>query len=127
MASAVDDAGEGRFGSEPCRTGKALYSPYGNSVSSRAMNAPRYDPLKDAANREKHRVSLTLGDRLFEDDGHVIVPSIREIDGEERFKVIGAVGGKLFTGVFVWRGDQPRFMSVRRSNTGEERAYRAAC
>jgi len=33
------------------------------------------------------------------------------------------VGGKLFTGVFTWRGEQARFMSVRRSNPGEERAY----
>jgi hypothetical protein len=29
----------------------------------------------------------------------------------------------MFTGVFVWRADLPRFMSVRRSNRGEERAY----
>lgn len=49
--------------------------------------------------------------------------SISEIDGEERLKV----EGKLFTGVFVWRDDLPRFISVRRSNTGEERSYRAAC
>ncbi|MGX7704142.1 hypothetical protein [Methylobacterium sp. Gmos1] len=40
--------------------------------------------------------------------------------------MVGIVEEKLFTGVFVWRGDLPRFISVRRSNTGEERAYRAA-
>lgn len=34
--------------------------------------------------------------------------------------------GKLFTAVFTWRDDTPRFISVRRSNAGEERAYRAA-
>jgi putative transcriptional regulator len=28
---------------------------------------------------------------------------------------------KPFTGVFVWRGDLPRFISVRRSNEGEEK------
>lgn len=36
------------------------------------------------------------------------------------------LGEKLFTGVFVWRDNLPRFMSVRRSNAGEERAYRAS-
>ena len=40
--------------------------------------------------------------------------------------MIGMVDGKLFTGVFVWRDEAPRFISVRRSNDGEERAYRAA-
>lgn len=86
----------------------------------------RFDSTKDAANQTKHGVSLIFGDRIFEDGGHLILPSIREVDGEERFKVIGLVGEKLFTGVFVWRDDLPRFISVRRSNKGEERAYRSA-
>ena len=65
-----------------------------------------------------------FGDRLFEDPAHLILPSIRPQDGEERFKVIGMVERKLHTAVFVWRAGQPRFISVRRSNDGEERAYR---
>jgi uncharacterized DUF497 family protein len=90
------------------------------------MTSDRFDPTKDAINRQKHGLSLAFGDRIFEDDNHLIIPSIREIDGEERFKVVGLVGAKLFTGVFVWRGDLPRFMSVRRSNRNEERDYSAA-
>ncbi len=91
------------------------------------MTTDRFDPRTDAANLEKHKLSLAFGDRIFaEDENHLIIPSIREIDGEERFKVVGLVELKLFTGVFVWRGNLPRFMSVRRSNESEERAYRAA-
>lgn len=86
--------------------------------------AERFDPDKDQINQSKHGVSLVFGDRIFEDLDHLIVPSLREQDGEERYKVIGIVEQKLFTGVFVWREDQPRFISVRRSNRGEERAYR---
>jgi uncharacterized DUF497 family protein len=86
----------------------------------------RFDPAKDAVNQEKHKLSLGFGDRLFEDDDHLIIPSLRLEDGEERFKVIGMVGEKLFTGVFVWRDDLPRFISVRRSNKGEERFYRSS-
>lgn len=86
----------------------------------------RFDPAKDATNREKHKLPLAFGDRIFGDDDHLLIPSIREIDGEERFKVIGLVEEKLFTAVFVWRGNLPRFISVRRSNKGEERAYSAA-
>jgi len=84
----------------------------------------RFDPAKDAINRRQHQLSLVFGDRLFEDADHLIVPTIRVEDGEERYKVIGRVGEKLFTGVFTWRVGLPRFMSVRRSNTSEERAYR---
>lgn len=85
----------------------------------------RFDRAKDAINRAKHNLPLAFGDRIFEDDNHLILPSIRAQDGEERFKAVGLVEEKLFTGVFVWRGDLARFISVRRSNNGEERAYRA--
>ncbi|WP_398478777.1 BrnT family toxin [Tardiphaga sp.] len=90
------------------------------------MAADHFDPAKDAVNRQKHKLSLAFGVRIFEDAAHLVVPSIRETDGEARFKVVGIVDGKLFTAVFVWRGEVPRFISVRRSNKGEERAYRAA-
>ena len=97
---------------------------YGNPVYVLLVQ-DRFDPSKDAVNRAKHSLSLAFGDRIFEDDNHLILPSIRPVDGEERFKVVGTVGGKLFTGVFVWRDDLPRFISVRRSNQSEERAYRS--
>lgn len=90
------------------------------------MDQGRFDTAKDVANREKHKLSLAFGDRIFEDADHLVIPSIRKVDGEERFEVVGIVGKKLFTGVFVWRGDLPRFISVRRSNKGEENAYCAA-
>lgn len=53
------------------------------------MPPDRFDPVKDAANRTKHKLSLAFGGRIGEDANHLIVPSIREIDGEERFKMIG--------------------------------------
>ncbi|WP_353843465.1 BrnT family toxin [Mesorhizobium sp.] len=56
------------------------------------MTDDRFDPAKDAVNREKHKLPLAFGDRIFADDNHLIIPSIREIDGEERFKVVGFVG-----------------------------------
>lgn len=83
----------------------------------------RFDPAKDAANQQKHQLSLAFGDRIFEDGLHLVVPTIREEDDELRFKVIGAVNDKLYTGVFTWRDGLPRFISVRRSNKNEERAY----
>lgn len=86
----------------------------------------RFDPAKDAKNRAKHDPPLSFGDRIFLDAGHIIEPSSRASDGEDRLKVIGRAEGKFYTGVFVWRGRLPRFISVRRSNKGEERLYHSA-
>ena len=83
----------------------------------------RFDPDKDAINRDRHGLPLIFGDTVMADPDHLIIPSIRPQDGEERFKTVGLVDGKLYTAVFVWRGELPRFISVRRSNSGEERAY----
>jgi len=85
-----------------------------------------FDPVKDALNREKHKLSLSFGAEIFKDEAHLVLPTIRQEDGEERYKVIGLVGDRSYTGVFVWRDDQPRFISVRRSNKGEENAYKSS-
>lgn len=81
------------------------------------------DPDKDEANRFKHGLRLSFGLRVFDDDNHIVIASHRLIDGEERFKAIGLVDGNLQTAVHVWRGETVRLISVRRSNTSEQRDY----
>jgi uncharacterized DUF497 family protein len=61
----------------------------------------------------------------LEDADYLLVPTFREEDGEDRYEVIGMVDGKLWTAVHIRRGDVVRFISVRRSNDGEEKQYRA--
>ena len=85
---------------------------------------PDFDPVKDQANRRKHELSLSFGQRIFEDPAHIVLPSTREVDREERFKIIGAAHGNLYTAVYTMRANRPRFISVRRSNRHEERNYR---
>ncbi|RYF15213.1 MAG: BrnT family toxin [Oxalobacteraceae bacterium] len=82
------------------------------------------DPAKDEANRDKHGVSLAFGSVLFDDPNHIVLPSIRSIDGESRYKVVGMADDDLWTAVYVVRGSVTRFISVRRSNDGEDRIYR---
>ena len=77
------------YGNSVARLAEATEYPYDSATGN------RFDPAKDAVNREKHRLSLSFGDRLFEDDDHLVLPSLRVEDGEERFKVIGLVGEKL--------------------------------
>jgi uncharacterized protein len=82
-----------------------------------------YDPDKDEINRFKHRLPLTFGKRVFDDPDVHIVPSVRPVDGEDRYKAVGFVEGKLFTAVFVERDETTRLISVRRSNDSEQRDY----
>ncbi|HEY7806983.1 MAG TPA: BrnT family toxin [Croceibacterium sp.] len=82
-----------------------------------------FDPAKDEANRFKHGLRLAFGKRVFEAEDHVILPSLRDEDAEERYKTIGLVDGKLYTVVHTWRGDVVRIISVRRSNASERRDY----
>lgn len=84
-----------------------------------------FDPAKDAINRAKHGVSLAYGAKAFDDAGMITAETTRIEDGERRFRAIGVVDGKLWTVVHVTRGEAVRMISVRRSNDGEERAYRA--
>ncbi|PHR12104.1 MAG: hypothetical protein COA41_19730 [Sphingopyxis sp.] len=82
-----------------------------------------FDPAKDAINRAKHHLPLAFGQRIFDDPFHTVTETIRIDDEEQRFKLIGKVDGKLFTAIHVWRGDIVRFISVRRSNSSEQRDY----
>jgi uncharacterized DUF497 family protein len=82
-----------------------------------------FDPAKDEANRFKHGLKLSFGARVFDDPVFVLSPTIRIGDEEERWKAIGMVDGKLYTAVHVWRDEVIRFISVRRSNAGEQRDY----
>ena len=82
------------------------------------------DPAKDDANRNKHGVSLIFGIRIFEDGNHIVLPSLRPVDGEDRYKAVGSVEDRIWTVIHVWRGETMRLISVRRSNDGEQREYR---
>ena len=81
------------------------------------------DPAKDAINRAKNGVALSFGRRVFADADHVVLPSFRPINGEDRYKAVGRVDGRSFTAVHVWRDDIDRLISVRRSNASEQGNY----
>lgn len=82
-----------------------------------------FDSDKDEINRFKHQLSLAFGRRVFGDTDRQILPSFRPVDGEDRYKAIGMIDGKLYTAVFVMRDEVVRMISVRRSNAGEQRNY----
>jgi uncharacterized protein len=82
-----------------------------------------FDAEKDEVNRFKHGLPMAFGRQVFDDPLHQLLPSFRPIDGEDRYKVIGMVDGKLYTAVNVMRDERVRMISVRRSNASERRDY----
>jgi uncharacterized DUF497 family protein len=82
-----------------------------------------FDPAKDEANLRKHGLRLAFGMQVFDGPYHAILPSHRLVDGEDRYKAVGLVDGRLFTLVHTWRGEKLRCISVRRSDAGEQRNY----
>lgn len=72
-----------------------------------------YDPAKSASNKTKHGLDFEEAKALWADDNLLEVPVLGA--GEERFLVIGAIQGKLWTGVITYRGGVVRIISVRRS------------
>lgn len=48
------------------------------------------------------------------------------VDKDTKSGVVALLGDATFQAA-GWRDDQPRFISVRRSNKGEERAYNSSC
>ena len=82
-----------------------------------------FDPAKDAINRAKHGVSLTLAQDW---DTALVWPDEREAYGEERECAIGYIGLRLFYVVFVDRADGRHVISLRKANTTERNRYAAS-
>ena len=60
-----------------------------------------YDADKDEVNQFKHRLPLAFGTKIFDDPLHAVLPSFRPVDGEDRYKAMGMVDGKLYTSVYI--------------------------
>ena len=92
------------------------------------MSPYELDPLKDEANRLKHRLPLPLGSQVFE--GNYIEEQDARFDyGETRFSAMGpvaALGGRICVCVYTWRGAKRRLISFRKANDEEIARYRAS-
>lgn len=83
-----------------------------------------FDPGKDAANREKHGVSLAFGAEVLADTNRLDVLDVRFDYAEERFISYGMVAGRVWVCVCTPRGEVLRIISVRRANDRETQRYR---
>ncbi len=81
-----------------------------------------FDPDKDAANRQKHGLSLADAERM-DFDAAIYVSDDRYDYGEDRIQALGSIGGRLHMLVFTMRGDVLRAISLRKANPREVKRY----
>lgn len=82
-----------------------------------------FDPKKDAANLQKHGVSLSEGDGVLNDPLAITVED-DTAEGEQRFVTVGTnVFGSLMVVVHTPRGKEVRVISVRKADPKERRNY----
>ena len=89
-------------------------------MTSRAFE---WDDAKAASNLAKHGVPFDYATRVFLDEAVVDFDASREADGEARRKAIALIEGRVFTVVYVQRGEAIRIISARRANATERKAY----
>lgn len=84
-----------------------------------------YDAKKDAANQAKHGVSLALAGMIEWQDVLCFVDD-RADYGEVREVGYTLIESRLYSVVFVQRGDTMRIISLRKANKREIKHYEAA-
>jgi uncharacterized protein len=92
------------------------------------VNPYEFDPLKDEANRRKHKVPLPMGIHVFDGD-YIEEEDARNDYGETRFAAMGpvaALGGRICVCVYTWRDGKRRLISFRKANDEEIARYRAS-
>lgn len=87
------------------------------------LEAFDWDDAKAASNLAKHGVPFDYAARVFLDEAVVDFDASRQADGEARRKAVGRIEGRVFTVVYVRRGETIRIISARRANAAERKAY----
>ena len=80
-----------------------------------------YDLKKSQSNREKHGIDFDEAQALWADVDRLEIPA-KTLD-EPRYLVIGKIGGKCWSAVITYRGENVRIISVRRSRDEEIELY----
>lgn len=83
-----------------------------------------FDKSKSRSNKAKHGIDFVEAQALWLDDMLIEIPA--RTDDEQRFLVVGLVGGKHWSAVVTYRRDRIRIISVRRSRDEEVVLYEGA-
>jgi uncharacterized protein len=81
-----------------------------------------WDEAKRLKNKKRRGLDFEDADLAF--DGRPVTTAASRRNNEDRFVSTAEIHGKLYTVVWMWRGENQRIISFRRAGDGEERAYR---
>ena len=80
-----------------------------------------YDSNKSDSNKAKHGIDFEQAKKLWLDQSALVLEAHRT--EEPRFLIIGRIGDTHWTGIYTYRGDAVRLISVRRSRHKERERY----
>lgn len=80
-----------------------------------------FDESKSHANKAKHGVDFLEAQALWDDPALIVVPA--RSDTEQRFLIVGLMGGKHWSAFITYRESNIRLISVRRSRPEEVAIY----
>lgn len=80
-----------------------------------------YDLDKSAGNKRKHGIDFEEAQTLWDDPDLVEIPA--KTTDEPRALVVGMIGGKHWSAVITYRGENIRLISVRRARKEEVAIY----
>ncbi|VGO23345.1 BrnT family toxin [Pontiella sulfatireligans] len=80
-----------------------------------------FDPLKSAANKQKHGIDFVEAQQLWGDGDLVELPS--RDPKEERYLMIGMMEDRHWTAIVTYRSENIRIISVRRARVKEVEIY----
>ena len=84
-----------------------------------------FDAAKNERNFEKHGLPLERFADLDLDAG-IVEPDARRDYGEDRYRALALLDGRLHVACFCIRGDAFRIISLRKANKREVRRYERA-
>jgi uncharacterized protein len=82
-----------------------------------------WDDTKAAANFAKHRIDFFTASRVFDDPGRIDEPDDTADYGEDRYRVVGLIEGRLVTVFYTERGSRIRLISARKPSRKESYDY----
>jgi uncharacterized protein len=81
-----------------------------------------WDEAKRLKNEQRRGLDFRDAGLMF--DGRPLTTAASRRNNEGRFVSTAEIDGKLYTVVWLWRGENQRIISFRRASYAEERAYR---
>ena len=80
-----------------------------------------FDAEKSHANKRKHGIDFTEAQGMWVDPNRVVF--VARLQNEERNGIIARLGDRLWCGIYTYRGENIRIISVRRARDYEKDLY----